>query len=156
MTLCDIGSLSWKELNKTSRGKWGKLQWVCEMSLMASIYCGDLMFPGPKQKHLDKLQPWTSGLYVDMWYTNIPTITVRIYFHVLHFMDITNMHMVCFPLHGLITINSLKLFSVYHVLNNHVYRVVFRVNRIIKQFWKWEPSIHEGKTVNISYGLVAY
>lgn len=78
-----------------------------------------------------------------MWYANSSTITVRIYFHMLHFMDIINVHIVCFSLYGLIAINSLELFKLYWTImyDKTVYSCLLKKHTELKNFWKWESSI---------------
>lgn len=60
----------------------------------ANIYYGNLTLPDPKRKHCDKSYSLIPVVHADTWHANSSTITVKIYFYMLYFMDIINVHMV--------------------------------------------------------------
>lgn len=61
---------------------------------MANIYYGDLTLLVSKRKDCDKYFSLIPVLNADMQHANGSTITVRIYFHMLHFMGTINVHVV--------------------------------------------------------------
>lgn len=70
----------------------------------------------------------------------------------LHFMDIINVHMVRFPLYGLIAINSLELLTVlnHHVLQDCLFLSSEETHGIKKNSGNESPAFDEINTVNIS------
>lgn len=116
------------------------------------IYYGSLTLPDPKRKHCDKSYSLIPMVDADMWHANSSTIAVRIHFHMLHFMDIINVHMVRFPLYGLIAINSLELLTVlnHHVLQDCLFLSSEETHGIKKNSGNESPAFDEINSVNIS------